>query len=307
MPRIYTESADCFDRAAFPLLVDPMKSHGAWPLHYHAYEELVIIEAGSVEHLVNQDQRHPLLAGDVFVIKPNSAHGYENPNGLDVVTLRFDIERLALPHEAMRAIPGYHALFELEPRSRTQHGFESHLHLSMSELKHTLALAGELKGELQRREPGYEFVALSIFSSLIGFLCRCYNRTTSPKSRNLLRVEKAVRYLERHQQDDVSILQLTEQTGQSVNSLLRDFKFATGQSPIQYLLGLRLRNAADMLLASPEKNVTEIALSCGFNDSNYFSRQFRRQMKVSPTEYRRQGANVERGSRNMERGTKEGM
>ena len=83
-------------------------------------------------------------------------------------------------------------------------------------------------------------------------------------------MDKALQYLENHYREPVSILTLTGQPHQSVNSLLRDFKAATGQSPIQYLLSLRLRKAADMLVERPELNVTETALAAGFNDSNYF-------------------------------------
>jgi transcriptional regulator GlxA family with amidase domain len=49
---------------------------------------------------------------------------------------------------------------------------------------------------------------------------------------------------------------------------------------------VRLQAAADLLTGS-RLSVTEIALECGFNEPNYFARQFRRHIGVSPSEYRR--------------------
>ncbi|MBT3191025.1 MAG: helix-turn-helix transcriptional regulator, partial [Verrucomicrobia bacterium] len=75
--------------------------------------------------------------------------------------------------------------------------------------------------------------------------------------------------------------------GMSESSLLRAFKQATARAPTQYLLELRLRRARH-LLRYTRLNVTEIAFQTGFNDSNYFARQFRKGVGTSPREYRRQ-------------------
>jgi AraC-like DNA-binding protein len=100
-------------------------------------------------------------------------------------------------------------------------------------------------------------------------------------------VDRALQYLESHYREEISLLALSRQTHQSINSLLTDFKAATGESPIQYLLHLRLRKAADLLVARPELNISEAAFAAGFNDSNYFSRQFRRRFRIAPRSFRR--------------------
>ena len=63
------------------------------------------------------------------------------------------------------------------------------------------------------------------------------------------------------------------------------FKSVTGRSPIDYLLQVRLGKAAERLLKT-EASIAEIAAECGFPDSNYFSRQFRRHYHCSPRDYR---------------------
>jgi AraC-like DNA-binding protein len=59
---------------------------------------------------------------------------------------------------------------------------------------------------------------------------------------------------------------------------------------MKFILAERLKGAA-RLLAAPEaahRSVTDIAFSCGFNDSSHFGRVFAAKMGVTPTEWRRQ-------------------
>lgn len=57
-------------------------------------------------------------------------------------------------------------------------------------------------------------------------------------------------------------------------------------SPHEYQMGLRMELARRMLSGGGE-TVTEIAFSCGFEDSNYFSRYFRKHHGESPLGWRK--------------------
>ena len=65
------------------------------------------------------------------------------------------------------------------------------------------------------------------------------------------------------------------------------FKEVFGMPVTKYLLDIRI-NKATTLLRSTDMNVTEIAASCGFSDTNYFARAFKKETGCSPSEYRRQ-------------------
>ncbi len=51
-----------------------------------------------------------------------------------------------------------------------------------------------------------------------------------------------------------------------------------------YMNMLRV-NYACVLIAQGNKNVTQIAFQCGFNDSSYFARVFKKKMGISPSQY----------------------
>ena len=70
------------------------------------------------------------------------------------------------------------------------------------------------------------------------------------------------------------------------STLSRKVAEVTGMSPNNYLLRLRLCRAMNMLRET-DMSVTEIAFACGFNDSNYFTSRFHREVGMSPLKYRR--------------------
>ena len=72
----------------------------------------------------------------------------------------------------------------------------------------------------------------------------------------------------------------------SVSWFMRNFKQVTNQSPMQYILSIRIANAVS-LLETTDYNVTEISTIVGYDNPLYFSRIFRKQKGISPTEYRK--------------------
>ena len=82
----------------------------------------------------------------------------------------------------------------------------------------------------------------------------------------------------------ISLEKLTEVAHMSKSSLTRCFQRALGVSPIEYLIRLRVRKAAD-LLRSSDTRIIGVAFSVGFTDGNYFARQFRALVGCSPREF----------------------
>jgi AraC family transcriptional regulator len=79
---------------------------------------------------------------------------------------------------------------------------------------------------------------------------------------------------------------LAKESGYSRVHFVRMFRAATGYTPHNYLLKLRLDRARE-LLASPTLPLTDIALECGFSSHSHLSRVFRQVLGATPSEYRR--------------------
>lgn len=101
----------------------------------------------------------------------------------------------------------------------------------------------------------------------------------------LLRVGPAIRHIDLHCSDHITLASLARSCDLSVNQFLRVFKEATGHSPLEYVTHQRVRRAARMLDDTPAC-VTKIAYTHGFADSSHFCRRFKRVMGMSPRAWR---------------------
>ncbi|MGE0342067.1 MAG: GlxA family transcriptional regulator [Porticoccaceae bacterium] len=83
----------------------------------------------------------------------------------------------------------------------------------------------------------------------------------------------------------VSIAELAGRFDLSLRTFNRRFRDAVGEPPLAYLQELRL-DTARQLLQSTNLTIAEIAQRCGYQDTAWFARLFRRLYDVTPREYR---------------------
>jgi len=93
-------------------------------------------------------------------------------------------------------------------------------------------------------------------------------------------------YMNTHYAETLFVGKLAANAHMSPNSFFAHFRHATGTSPIQYLLKLRVMHASDHLLHT-DWSMDEIARRNGFTDANYMSRVFRAVTGRSPSALRR--------------------
>lgn len=254
-------------------------------LHRHEFTELVIVLAGSGDHLFDE-HRFPILAGDAFVVDVNHAHGYRDTRDLQIANVLFDESWLLEHSPELAVIPSYQAMVHLEPLARRRLDFGGKLRLDSVAMEEAKGLLRRLESELASRREGGVSLAGALLVELIVLLCRAYCDDGSEQRRDLADIGRVIAYLEHQYAAPIELAQLLELVAMSERSLLRKFAYATGTTPIQYLLRVRIAHAARFLRAT-NLSVTEIAGRVGFDDSNYFARQFRQILGASPTGYRR--------------------
>jgi AraC family transcriptional regulator len=104
----------------------------------------------------------------------------------------------------------------------------------------------------------------------------------------IARMTRAVRIIEESSESELTLRCLAREAKLSPYHFLRCFQLLMGVTPHQYLLRVRLRDAATRLATEPGK-VLDIALDCGFGDVSNFNRAFRREFGMSPRRFRWQG------------------
>ena len=144
----------------------------------------------------------------------------------------------------------------------------------------------EMIHELQDCKIGYEDL-LAMYLRQVFLLVQRTRQEERPTVSTYIQeeMEFARRYFNEHYNEPISIQEYAESRNMSVCYFQRNFKQIVKHTPMQYLLTIRVNNAAS-LLETTDYSMAEIAAIVGYEDPLYFSRLFRKIKGVSPRDYR---------------------
>ena len=111
------------------------------------------------------------------------------------------------------------------------------------------------------------------------------NIATKKEEREDSIIETAKNYIKENFDQDLSLDDVSSRVDVSPYYFTRLFKEETGETFMEYLTGLRVEHAKE-LLRDPMMSVKDICAQAGYTDPNYFSRIFKKAEGVTPTEYR---------------------
>jgi AraC-like DNA-binding protein len=118
----------------------------------------------------------------------------------------------------------------------------------------------------------------------------CLSRLEEPAGRHARKADRTFQniclYLQEHFQFPLSRESVAEHFRLSPNHVSRLFRREGLMKFTDYLTWVRIDRAKFLLGHHPALTVDEAALSCGFNDTGYFCRVFKRRTKLTPSEYR---------------------
>lgn len=278
------KTSDYLNFDIFPLRIMRLNPQPLCEPHQHQFFELVAITGGKGLHIVQKEQ-YPISAGDVYIIKPNCWHEYRDVENLSLVNILYEPDALKMNKWDVRSLPGYHALFKLEPTYRHQHKFSSRLRLNSYQLSHIKILIDKLEKEITDKQSGFYLMATSIFMEIVAFVSRCYNQVSRDSSKELLRIGQAISHIDENSTKQIDLDTLAKIAHMSKRNFQRVFNEVMDMSPIEYLIQKRIAKAME-LLKNENLTITQAAFQAGFNDSNYFTRQFKKVAGVTPRQFR---------------------
>ncbi|WP_145138728.1 helix-turn-helix domain-containing protein [Pseudomonas duriflava] len=241
---------------------------------------LVLSGTASVEERSLGDEWETAIvqAGDFFLT--NTQEPYEmrwQTQGCDTFQVMHLYLGLPLIDQAAREVLGQHA------------ASVTFLDISGAQDDRVNFMLDQLRVELiEERQPSPLF-ARSLAQALAVHLVRTYLDPRSKARRsNALQAYKLRRVIEAMNQrlaDDFSLAHLAEHADLSEYHFSRMFKRATGLSPSQYFIRLRMSRARELLLET-DRSIIDIGLEVGYSSPSHFSQVFRREVGVTPSAYR---------------------
>lgn len=259
------------------------------PSHTHDFVELVYVLSGNADHEL-AGVSYPLHPGNVFVIEPSIYHSYRGADNSPTVVYNvlFQVGLIQRELQSLCQFGSFINWFYLAPFLRRTALFVPYLSLDGAQ---ALQLEGQLNAllsEIENRQLGYQLFCKTQLIGCMIYLSRCCSdrgwiADTARSSDEWLTT--VVRFLEEHYRHPISLHQLSRLCGMSVSSLATKFKRLTGITILEFKHQVQVREACHLLKATDDKVLT-VAQTVGFDDLSFFYRVFRKQMGMTPTQYR---------------------
>lgn len=141
---------------------------------------------------------------------------------------------------------------------------------------------GEMFREFMMHGRGYEDLCAAKLTAVLVELGRSVTEDGAGRES---RFAGLLEYIHRHYTEELRIADLAEAEHLSESRFREVFRRTFGCAPSEYIIGLRLQHARD-LLNGTDLTIAEIAELCGYGDALYFMRLFRKKTGMSARTYR---------------------
>lgn len=222
--------------------------------HEIKFNELTFLVSGEMTYYVN-DTKYFIASGDIIYVPSDSIRQREIGNTTnDYISINFHSEKQ----------------LELDTVLKGCINNEVRLLLNYFESAYSLPSTD--------RNTKLQLILEALIIQIKDNLCESY---ASPLSAEI------ISFISSHYTEKITLDDISKITFYSSAYCENEFKKTTGKSIINYLIDVRI-NAAKNLLSESSMSCARIATAVGFDDSNYFSRIFKKRTGYSPLQFRNQ-------------------
>lgn len=251
------------------------KKHPAYhaPLHWHRPSEIVRVLSGKLKMYLD-GKKIIVMPGDVLFINQEIIHGF-SPIDCVYEIINFDADeislRTSLCKDALRIFTNSHV---------------NVLPFTSSENDSLFRVANQLFDFAAVESNDYGLLVLGTLFELLGLIYAQHHYTENFKSSANAKVFKPLlEFIEKSYMKPITLSDMAQVSGMSTSHFSVLFHDFLRQTPIDYLNSYRVERAC-LLLINSDYPVTEVAYKCGFNDSAYFAKVFKKYKNCTPKKYR---------------------
>lgn len=264
-----------------------IKNGQNFPRHWHEHLQIYYFISGTAK-LECGKSNFKVQANDLVIVNPNELHYLESTsNNLVFYTIRFEPSFLFSNHVDLLQTK------YLTPITLNRIEFNN-LIRDDTEL---IELVKKVLMEYFNKKTGYELAIKACIYYFVVILLRNHVQCILTQSElvekeaTLIRFQPVFEMIEHKYNEKITLSELANIVGLSVHHFCRSFKQLTGKTTTDYINNIRLDKSI-YYLKQTDYNITEIALMCGFENSNYFSRIFKKYHSISPSQYRNSYRNL---------------
>lgn len=252
--------------------------------HYHDYYEIYYLLAGDRYYFV-KDKTYHIKSGSFVLIKPYDIHSTSkaNENGYERYLISF---RKKFLEDFLKGTDG-----EILLTSFVNGGNVATF--SPEDRVVVESILSAMLTEYQRKQAGYlQFLKASLMQLLL--LVARYSADSASTKVGITdyfnpthkTVSTVAAYINNNYSEDITLTTIANQFFISPCYFSRIFKAATGFSFVEYLNGVRLKEAK-RLLAKTSMGISDIGDQVGYKSNTHFGRAFKNAFGISPSLYRK--------------------
>lgn len=238
--------------------------------HYHNEFEIYYLTKGTCKFLIDETT-YELTKGDIAVVPPGIIH---NTN-YDIY--EYSRNLLCFPESTL-------------PENMISKISNIHYHKNSDKTQETIKnIFKDIEFEHNNHDEFSDKAIKNKIHELVLLLIR--NETESKHQKKSTLAEQAIFFIKANYMSNIDLKQTAAYCFVSPEHLSRTLKKETGFAFREFLNFYRLKKAKTILETHPEYRIIDVAMSCGFSDSNYFSKLFKETFKKSPTKIKKENKN----------------
>ena len=243
------------------------------PLHWHRPSEIVRVLSGKLKMYLD-GKKIMVTPGDILFINQEIIHGFFPLNCVYEI-INFDADeillRTSLCKDALRIFTNSHV--SVLPFHPTEDAAIHHIATQLFTVAATESKDNDL-------------LVLGALFELLGTIYAKHHYTENYKSSTNAKLFKPLlEFIEKSYMKPITLLDMAQVSGMSTSHFSVLFREFFRQTPMDYLNSYRIERAC-LFLINSELPVTEVAYRCGFNDSAYFVKVFKKYKTLTPKKYR---------------------
>ena len=243
------------------------------PLHWHRPSEIVRVLSGKLKMYLD-GKKILVEPGDILFINQEIIHGFFPLNCVYEI-INFDADeillRTSLCKDALRIFTNSHV--SVLPFHPTEDAAIHHI-------------ATQLFTFAATETKDHDLLILGALFELLGTIYAKHHYTENYKSSTNAKLFKTLlEFIEKSYMKPITLLDMAQVSGMSTSHFSVLFREFFRQTPMDYLNSYRIERAC-LFLINSDLPVTEVAYRCGFNDSAYFVKVFKKYKTLTPKKYR---------------------
>jgi AraC-like DNA-binding protein len=261
-------------------------------LHRHEFVQIIYVAKGSSGHVINNN-RFKVYKGDIFIMPPYVPHYFEADGDAEIYEYEFIPEFINEKFSLDYKDNSFMDFAYLEPFLVAENKIKPRLNLTGSVQREVEEIFNNIMLEYEQRKKNFELVIKALTLQLLIIVSRQYSRNEKTDENNYIFMKhrdsliKTIDFINDNYSESISLDDAVRVSLLSKSYFGYLFKHMTHKTFTEYLNGVRISKAVELLKTRHDLKVIDICFMTGYNNVNHFNRIFRAETGCTPMQIRK--------------------